>query len=72
MQQLAPNTLPSEHGQSEPVPIITTLGDLIEAINEDVEPEEDYLVSEAVSHLIDAGRIRFLNTKGGLEILSVS
>jgi len=72
MQQLAHNTLPSEQGQSEPAPIVTTLGGLIEAINEEVEPEEDCLVSKAVSHLIDAGRIRFLNPKGGLEILWVS
>ena len=64
MQQLAPNTLPSEHGQSEQAPIVTTLGELIEAINEEVEPEEDYLVSRTVSHLIDTGRIRFLDPKG--------
>ena len=66
IQQLAHNTQ-----LSEPVPIVTTLGNLIEAINEEVEPEEDYLVSRAVSHLIDEGRIRFLDPKGGLEILSV-
>jgi hypothetical protein len=72
MQQLAHNTLRSEQSQSEPAPIVTTLGELIEAINEEVEPEEDYLVSKAVSHLIDAGQIRFLDPKGGLEILWVS
>jgi hypothetical protein len=72
MQQLTHNILLSEQGQPKPVPIVTTLGELVEAINEEVEPEEDYLVSKAVSHLIDAGRIRFLNPKGELEILWVS
>ena len=72
MQQLIYNSLLSEHGQSETAHIETTLGELIEAINEEVEPEEDYLVSKTVLHLIDAGRIRFLNPRGGLEILWAS
>jgi transposase-like protein len=72
VQQLAHNTLLSGHGPSEPVSIVTTLGELIEAINEEVEPEEDYLVSKAVTHLIAAGRIRFLNPKSTLEILWAS
>ena len=69
MLQLAYTIPPSEQDQPEPAPIVTTLGKLIEAINEEVEPEEDYLVSSAVLDLLDTGRIRFLNPKGELEIL---
>ena len=72
MQQLAHNTPLSGHDQSEPAPVVTTLSELIEAINEELEPEEDYLVSKTVLHLINAGRIRFLNPKGELEILWAS
>jgi hypothetical protein len=69
MLQLAHTTPPSEQDQPDPAPIVTTLRELIEAINEEVEPEEDYLVAEAVSHLLETGRIRVLNPKGELEIL---
>jgi len=68
MQQLTHNTLLSEHGQSETAHIETTLGELIGAINEEVGPEEDYLVSKTVLHLIEAGGIRFLNPRGCVEI----
>ncbi len=71
MQQLAHKTLPSEPADPEPAPIVTTLGELIEAINEKVEPKEDNLVAKAVSYLIDTGEIRFLNPKEELEILCV-
>ncbi len=35
----------------------TTLYDLIEAVNEVVQPEEEQLVAEVVSHLIINGRV---------------
>jgi hypothetical protein len=41
---------------------------LIEATNQEAESEEDYLVAKAVSHLIAARRIRFLNPKGEVAI----
>jgi hypothetical protein len=68
MQQLAYTISFSWLDQSESSPIITTLGKLIEALNEEVEPEEDYLVAKVVVHLLDAGKIRFLNSRGEIEI----
>ena len=42
----------------------TTLYKLLEAIIDEVRPEENKLVTEIVIHLIHTGRIRFLkNTK---------
>lgn len=42
-------------------PIITTLYDLIAALTEQVEPWEDDVVTAAVVHLCQTGRLRFLN-----------
>lgn len=61
MLQLAHATPQSEQDQPEPVPVVTTLGKLIETVNEEVEPEEDYLVSSTVLDLLNTCRIRFLN-----------
>jgi hypothetical protein len=58
-----------EPAQPERVTIMSTLGDLIEAIEEEVEPQEDHLVAEVVLHLLETRRIRFLNTMGRLAIL---
>jgi hypothetical protein len=52
--------------------IPTTLRELIEAIEKEVEPKEDHLVGEVVLHLLDTGRIRFLNPRGELELLWLS
>jgi hypothetical protein len=41
-------------------PLITTLYDLIAALTEDVEPWEDDVVTAAVVHLCQTGRLRFL------------
>lgn len=49
--------------------ITTTLRDLIGAIQEEVEPEEDHLIAEVVLDLVDTGRIRFLNPKGDIALL---
>jgi hypothetical protein len=69
--------IPHAHSRLEPaqpewVTILTTLGDLIEAIEEEVEPKEDYLVAEVVLHLLETGRIRFLNPMGELELFWLS
>lgn len=40
--------------------IRTTLYDLIEAINGEVEPEEEGLVITTMLHLLYTGRVRFL------------
>ena len=42
--------------------INSTLYELIEAINEEVKPENDKLVSEIVSDLYERGVMNFLNT----------
>lgn len=41
----------------------TTLYDVIMAINEEVPPEEDALVTETVLHLINTGQIKKSNTR---------
>jgi len=41
----------------------TTLHDLVEAISEEVEPKEDWLVTEIVMDLFLKKQIRFLNSK---------
>ena len=41
--------------------IETTLYDLIGAISEDIEPGEDHLLAQTVRHLIDTGRLKFIN-----------
>ena len=41
-------------------PIRTTLYELIEAICEEVPPEEDWVVNEVVLHLLRTGQIRFV------------
>lgn len=38
----------------------TTLYELIAAMNEDVLPEEDWVVTDAVLELFESGRVRFL------------
>jgi hypothetical protein len=42
----------------------TTLYELIEAISDQVQPEEDLLVVEAVLDLIDTGQIKFPGSMG--------
>lgn len=39
----------------------TTLYDLIAAINEEIMPEEDWAVTDAVLELFETGRARFLS-----------
>ena len=39
----------------------TTLYELIEALNQEVHPEEDWIVADAVMDLFRSGRARFLS-----------
>jgi len=39
-----------------------TLYDLIEALQDQVEPEDDAAVTAAVAHLCKAGYVKYLNT----------
>ena len=43
-------------------PIKTNLYELIEAIDEEMEPGEEWLVAKTVLHLIDTGNAKFLGT----------
>ncbi|MGD9041597.1 MAG: hypothetical protein PVH82_18290 [Desulfobacteraceae bacterium] len=49
--------------------IATTLGELIKAISEEVGPQEDHLVAEVVLHLLETGRIKFLNPMGEINLV---
>lgn len=49
--------------------ILTSLRDLIEAIEDEVGPREDPLVAEIVLDLLEAGRIRFTDPRGLVKIL---
>ena len=49
-------------------PIVTTLYDLIAALNEDVEVGEEDVVTAAVVHLCHSGRLRFLDDPRSIEI----
>ncbi|MCZ6874782.1 MAG: hypothetical protein O7G88_14850 [bacterium] len=53
---------------SQQAPIITTLYDLIAALNEDVEVGEENVVTAAVVHLCHSGRLRFLDDPRDIEI----
>jgi hypothetical protein len=54
-------------------PTITTLYDLIEALQEQVAPEDDAVVTAAVVHLFNADYVRWPHAikKGGKWILAV-
>ena len=64
MEALAHDLYTKETIHTELSVIETTWSDLIRAINEEVEPEEDWLVAEVVLDLINKGRIRFLDPAG--------
>jgi hypothetical protein len=51
------------------VSITTTLYDLVEALNAEVDPEDDALVTAAVVHLINANRARFVGSRKRLTIV---
>lgn len=72
MQQMAQPYSTPEPAQPELATITTTLGELIGAINEELEPEEDHLVAKVVLHLLETGRIKFMNPMGELELLWLS
>ena len=50
-------------------PIITTLYDLIAALNEEVEPWEDDVVTAAGVHLCNTGNLHFLRVPGNCEVV---
>ena len=53
----------------ETTPVVTTLYDLIAALNEQVEPWEEDLVIDAVVDLCNTGRLHFLNMPEDCEVI---
>ena len=60
MLAVAQNTPTVEVEASERTTITTTLFDLIAALNDQVKPGEEDVVTAAVVHLCQTGRLRFL------------
>ena len=69
MQAVATNLATAPATFSTPVSITTTLYDLVEAIAAEVGPNEDHLVAEAVMHLINSSRARFVGSRKTLTIV---
>jgi hypothetical protein len=49
--------------------IHTTLYDLIEALSQEVGPGEDHLVTAALVHLINSGRVKFVDDGRELRVI---
>ena len=62
-----PATVPAT--SPEPTRITTTLYDLVDALSAEVDPQDDYLVTAAVVHLINSGRARFVGSRKTLAIV---
>lgn len=60
MEAAAQNFKTAESGCPRLTAIETTLYELIEAVEEEVQPGEDRLIEEAVLHLLDTGQAKFL------------
>jgi hypothetical protein len=54
---------------SDPASITTTLYDLVAALNAEVDPEDDALVTTAAVRLINANRARFVGSRKRLAIV---
>ena len=54
---------------TDTAPITTTLYDLVAALNAEVDPEDDALVTAAVVHLINANRAKFVGSHKRLTIV---
>ena len=52
---------------SSAFPIGATLYDLVEAVQDEVEPNEDRIVTEVVAHLLATGQVRFIRVSNGLD-----
>jgi hypothetical protein len=69
MQALATNLATVPAITATPVHITTTLYDLVEAVNAEVGPDEDRLVTAAVMHLINSSRARFVGSRKTLTVV---
>jgi hypothetical protein len=54
---------------SDPASITTTLYELVAALNAEVDPEDDALVTIVAVHLINAHRARFVGSRRRLAIV---
>lgn len=61
-------TTPKTPAASQHAPVITTLYDLIAALNEEAGADEEAVVTAAVVHLCQTGRLRFLDDPRKIEI----
>ena len=69
MPALATYSATTPASASDSTSITTTLYDLVAALNEEVNPEDDALVTAAVVHLINANRARFVGSRKRLAIV---
>jgi len=69
MPALAAYTAATPAASLDQASITTTLYDLVEALNAEVNPEDDALVTAAVVHLINANRARFVGSRKRLAIV---
>ncbi len=61
MEATAEDFYMAESARPRLTTIKTTLYELIEAIDEEVEPGEEWLVVKTVSHLLNTGSVTFFN-----------
>jgi hypothetical protein len=70
MQSSTPHrTSPMSLTTTAPATIQTTLYDLIAAIDAEVEPGEEELVTAAVIHLLNSGRARFARDRRTITVV---
>jgi hypothetical protein len=64
------STLPTEEQSHPDVSTIhTTLYDLIDVLGQEVGPGEDHLVTAALVHLINSGRVKFVEDERELRVI---
>ena len=61
MEMTAPAIYSTRQPETEPAVIQTTLFNLIEAIGEEVQPEEDRLLVNTVVHILESCKARFIS-----------
>jgi len=70
MPALATNLATIPETSATPVSITTTLYDLVEAVNTEVDLVEDRLVAATVMHLINSSRARFVGSRKTLAVVA--
>jgi hypothetical protein len=63
---------PVDGERPEQTGIVTTLYDLIAALNDQHEPGEEDVTTAVVVHLCNTGNLRFLRVHGNCEVWSVA